>query len=211
MGVLPEALLRCTGAACAVLGNGETVFPALLRALKNGAGFETVPRLGWLEGGTYRTSAADRGEFDSSCLTPDFCCLLDLRDYWGNLAAVPIQSKRGCPFSCIYCTYGIIEGREYRLQPPEEVAAGVRRLAAMGCRDIEFVDNVFNAPYDQALAICHYLGRNRPAVRLQTLELNLAFVDDRLLGAMAQAGFVGRGGHSRKRRRPGPGWYAEGL
>ena len=63
----------------------------------------------------------------------------------------------------------------------------------MGCRDIEFVDNVFNAPYDHALAICHYLGRNRPAVRLQTLELNPAFVDDRLLSAMAKAGFVGVG------------------
>ncbi len=33
----------------------------------------------------------------------------------------------------------------------------------------------------------------RPPVRLQTLELNPAFIDDRLLGAMARAGFVGVG------------------
>jgi radical SAM superfamily enzyme YgiQ (UPF0313 family) len=109
------------------------------------------------------------------------------------LAAAPLQSKRGCPFSCIYCTYGISEGREYRLVPPKELAAAVGRLAAMGCRDIEMVDNVFNSPYDHALEICEALARNRPPVRLQTLELNPAFIDDELLGSMARAGFVGVG------------------
>ena len=186
---MPEALLRCTGAACAVLGDGETVFPALLRALKNGAGFETVPRLGWLEG-TYRR--VPRSAVNSIILlTPDLR-LLDLKKYWGNLSAVPLQSKRGCPF------LRLLHLRDQRRAGVPSAAAGGgcrggARLAALGCRDIEFVDNVFNAPYDHALAICHYLARNRPPVRLQTLELNPAFVDDRLLGAMAQAGFVGMG------------------
>ena len=58
VGVMPESLLRRTRAACAVLGDGETVFPALLRALNNGGGFEGVPRLAWLDQGHYQTSAA---------------------------------------------------------------------------------------------------------------------------------------------------------
>ena len=65
-----------------------------------------------------------------------------------------MQSKSGCPFACVYCTYGVGEGRRYRVVPPEEVAAAVPRLNAMGFRDIEFVDNVFNSPYEQALAVC---------------------------------------------------------
>ncbi len=56
VGVMPESLLRRTQAACAVLGDGETVFPALLRALNHGGGFEGVPRLAWLDHGHYRTS-----------------------------------------------------------------------------------------------------------------------------------------------------------
>lgn len=193
VGVMPEPLLRRTAADCAVLGDGEAVFPALLGALNNGGGFERVPRLAWLENGRYRTSAAVRSDLINSLSTPDYPRWLDLRAYRANLTSAPLQSKRGCPFSCVYCTYGISEGREYRLIPPEEVAAAVERLAAMGLRDIEFVDNVFNAPYDHALAVCNYLARNRPPVRLQTLELNPAFVDDRLLSAMEKAGFVGVG------------------
>jgi radical SAM superfamily enzyme YgiQ (UPF0313 family) len=193
VGVMPEPLLRRTGAAAAVLGDGEAVFPALLQALGNGGGLGNVPRLAWLADGAYRVSADRRCALGNAAATPQYPRWLDLKAYGANLTAVPLQSKRGCPFSCIYCTYGISEGHDYRLIPPEEVAAAVHRLAAMGCRDIEFVDNVFNSPYDHALAICHYLARKPAPVRLQSLELNPAFIDDRLLDVMARAGFVGIG------------------
>jgi radical SAM superfamily enzyme YgiQ (UPF0313 family) len=73
------------------------------------------------------------------------------------------------------------------------VAAAVARLSSLGIRDIEFVDNVFNSPYDQALALCDSLAAIRHRARLISLELNPAYVDDRLLEAMAKAGFVGVG------------------
>ena len=34
---------------------------------------------------------------------------------------VGVQTKRGCPFKCIYCIYPQLEGRRYRLRPPEAV------------------------------------------------------------------------------------------
>ena len=125
VGVMPESLLRRTQAACAVLGDGETVFPALLRALSHGGGFEGVPRLAWLDQGHYHTSAAVHGDLSHHFCTPDYPRWLDLKAYRANLTSVPLQSKRGCPFSCIYCTYGLGEGREYRLLPPAEVAEAV--------------------------------------------------------------------------------------
>ncbi|MCL4502747.1 MAG: radical SAM protein [Deltaproteobacteria bacterium] len=193
VGLMPEPLLRRTKADAAILGDGERIFPSLLRSLNNGGGFQQVPRLAWLEDGRYRESAANFSPISSSCSTPDFPHWLDLRAYAANLASMPLQSKRGCPFSCVYCTYGHGEGREYRLLPPEEVAAAVQRLSIMGCRDIEFVDNVFNSPYSHALEICQHLARHRLPVRFQTLELNPAFIDDQLLEAMEQAGFIGVG------------------
>ena len=132
VGVMPEALLRLTGASFAVLGDGETVFPALLEALDQGGDVTGVPRLAWLENGRYRVST------DAPCPLPDSDILasfprwVDLKRYRAGLATAPIQSKRGCPFACIYCTYGISEGREYRLVPPREVAVAVRRLAGRG-------------------------------------------------------------------------------
>jgi radical SAM superfamily enzyme YgiQ (UPF0313 family) len=192
VGVMPEPLLRRTGADFAVLGDGEAAFPPLLEALGNGGGIPKT-RIAWLEDGQYRASNDTPCPLMDAAIMPQFSRWIDLKAYRANLAAVPIQSKRGCPFSCIYCTYGISEGRGYRVFPPEEVAAAVQGLSAMGIRDIEFVDNVFNSPYDQALALCDCLAATRHRARLVSLELNPAFVDDLLLKSMGKAGFVGVG------------------
>jgi radical SAM superfamily enzyme YgiQ (UPF0313 family) len=193
VGVMPEALLRLTGAYFAVLGDGETVFPTLLEAINHSGDVTGVPRLAWLENGRYRVNSPAPCPLPDSDIMASFPRWVDLKRYRAGLATAPIQSKRGCPFACIYCTYGISEGREYRLFPPREVALAVRRLAAAGCRDIEFVDNVFNAPYEQALAVCRSLAAVRHGARLITMELNPAFVDEALLKAMEAAGFVGVG------------------
>ncbi|GAX60181.1 Fe-S oxidoreductase [Candidatus Scalindua japonica] len=66
-------------------------------------------------------------------------------------------------------------------------------LEKRGLRDVEFVDNVFNSPYDHAIALCDTIAKVRTNVRLQTVELNPYFMDDNLIGAMEQAGFVGIG------------------
>ena len=104
-----------------------------------------------------------------------------------------MQTRRGCPFECAYCTYPLIEGRDYRLFPPDAVAGAVRRLAGSGIRDVEFVDNVFNAPRDHAMAVCEALARAGLQVRLHTVDLSPAGLDDALLEAMERAGFEGIG------------------
>jgi radical SAM superfamily enzyme YgiQ (UPF0313 family) len=93
----------------------------------------------------------------------------------------------------VYCTYRKIEGADYRLLDPESVAETALRLTSSGLHDIEIVDNVFNAPYDHALAVCESLIRAKPHARFQTVELNPSSLDSRLLSAMDQAGFVGIG------------------
>jgi radical SAM superfamily enzyme YgiQ (UPF0313 family) len=109
------------------------------------------------------------------------------------MATVPVQTKLGCGFKCVYCTYRKIEGEGYRLCSPECVAEAVKSLCSRGLRDIEFVDNVFNYPYEHAMEICGLLEKNGHNARLQSLELNPAFVDDALIMAMERAGFVGVG------------------
>jgi len=98
-----------------------------------------------------------------------------------------------CQFACVYCTYRKRGGSRYRLSHPDEVADTVCRLGSQGLRRIEFVDNVFNSPYDHALAICEKIARCRPAVSLQSLELNPIYIDDPLLSGMERAGFSGIG------------------
>lgn len=193
VGIMPEALLQATQASFAILGDGETAFPLLLKAMETGTSLSQVPRLAWLENDRFRLSSDLPCNLADSVMAARFDQWLEVRNYRANLAAVPLQSKRGCPFACIYCTYHISEGKTYRLFSPREVAAAVRNLSAQGHRDLEFVDNVFNSPYEHALAICEHLAGNGHRARLTTIELNPAFVDDRLLRAMHRAGFVGVG------------------
>lgn len=193
VGVMPEELLRLTGAAWAAVGDGEVVLPALLDELEQGGSAQEVPGVAWLERGSLKRRVGSAVEPLMVCRAPDFRRWVNLRFYRSRLAAVPVQTKRGCPFRCLYCTYSSLEGQLYRLCPPISVAQTVRTLAAQGLRDIEFVDNVFNAPYEHAMGVCEALARVGSPARLQSVELNPLFLDDALLDAMEQAGFVGAG------------------
>lgn len=192
-GVMPAELLRATGADLAVLGEAETVFPNLLAALQNGTGLAAVPGVVWIEDGVARRNPLTAAERLDYCPVPDLPRWLKLRRYLAQMTAAPLQSKRGCPFSCVYCTYMLAEGTSYRLVPPERVVEAVRRLVSFGARDIEFVDNVFNSPYEHAMAICEQLAAARTGARLQSMELNPRFVDYPLLVGMERAGFVAIG------------------
>jgi radical SAM superfamily enzyme YgiQ (UPF0313 family) len=73
---------------------------------------------------------------------------------------MPIQSKRGCPFSCVYCTYPSLEGRATRSRAPEDVVDEIERwVAELGINHFFFVDNVFNAPLEHATLVLDELLR----------------------------------------------------
>ncbi len=191
--VMPEEVLHYTGASWAVLGDGETVFPLLLKELSEGRSPKTLPGIAWIENGAFHSNPCASSGSDCPCISPDFRRWVDLKAYLRRLSTVPLQTKLGCKFSCVYCTYRKIEGNRYRLSDPGEVVENIDRLAAAGLRHIEFVDNVFNSPYDHALAICEKLARMHARVSLQSLEVNPLLVDDTLLTAMERAGFSGIG------------------
>lgn len=192
--VMPEALLRRTGADWCVTGDGAAAFPRLLAALAQGLDPAGLPGVGSLKEGRYVCAPPDLSGACGTGFFPDFWRWLDLRAYAGQMAAVPLKTKLGCPYGCAYCTYPAGEGREYRLCPPEMAAGAVRRLASRGVRDIEFVDNVFNSPYRHAMELCALLAADGGAgARLHTMELNPAFTDGPLLDMMERAGFAGIG------------------
>ena len=191
--VMPEELLRYTGASVAVLGDGETVFPRLLEELSRSLPYDGVPGTAWIEQGIYRSKPCLSSDDGCSCASPDFSRWIHLKAYISRFSTIPVQTKLGCQFACVYCTYRKIEGSRYRLSHPDEVAENVCRLSSRGLRCIEFVDNVFNSPYGHALAICEEIALRRPDASLQSLELNPLFIDDALLSGMERAGFSGIG------------------
>jgi len=61
-----------------------------------------------------------------------------------------IQTKRGCPFRCSYCTYPHIEGGRMRCCDPEEIARSARALQDAGAKYIFITDSAFNASYEHS-------------------------------------------------------------
>ena len=98
-----------------------------------------------------------------------------------------IQSKRGCPFHCIYCTYPLIEGRKVRVREPIGVVREIQALVDRGLDYIFFVDNNFNFPEEQAEGICREITRQKVPVRW-TAYVNPGFMTDRLGEAMKASG-----------------------
>lgn len=189
--VMPEQVLPYLAPDCAVIGDGETAFCRLLARYERNELLDAVPGIALAGAGSFRLTADV--PVKSDCSVPDYRRWINLPAYRGRMSTLPLQSKLGCPFRCVYCTYRKIEGEAYRLFDPAQVAAEAKKMASSGLQDIEFVDNVFNAPAEHALEVCEELLRAGVSARFQSLELNPVRFTDELLGFMERAGFVGIG------------------
>jgi len=193
LGVMPAEILKYSGASYAIVGDGDQTLISLLNAMSTCDPPYRVPGVAWLENGVCRQTPPMLSHCSGTCTVPDYSRWINAKAYSSAMATVPVQTKLGCHFKCVYCTYQKIEGPGYRLASPESVSEAIQRLDAEGFRDIEFVDNVFNSPRHHALEICEGLARKRHRARLQSLELNPLYIDTELMNALERAGFVGIG------------------
>jgi radical SAM superfamily enzyme YgiQ (UPF0313 family) len=115
---------------------------------------------------------------------------IDLARYQRHGATIPIQTKRGCVYKCVYCTYRNVEGWGYRTRDPELVADEIEELKMKaGVHHFDFVDSTFNSPPGHALEVCEAISRRKLGVRLDTTNFTPATASPELLTAMRRAGF----------------------
>ena len=56
---------------------------------------------------------------------------------------IGVQTKRGCPHNCCYCIYTVIEGKQVRINPADEVVKEMQQLYKKGIRNFWFTDAQF--------------------------------------------------------------------
>jgi radical SAM superfamily enzyme YgiQ (UPF0313 family) len=193
LGVMPEEILRLADISFGVTGDGGTVFPALLKRIERAEDLADIPGVAYFKDGIFLRNPTRLLPYEDGMVAPDYTRWLNISSYQSQMASASVQTKIGCPFQCIYCTYRKIEGSECRLSDPAGVADAVMRLVAAGLSDIEFVDSVFNEPYDHAMSVCEALARMGSGARFQSLALNPRSFDNALVSIMERAGFVGIG------------------
>jgi radical SAM superfamily enzyme YgiQ (UPF0313 family) len=70
-----------------------------------------------------------------------------------------VESSRGCPFRCVYCTSC---GTPVRLVPLEKLLSEFDRLLARGVRAFRFLDRSFNAVEEHACAVLDFFLARYP-------------------------------------------------
>jgi radical SAM superfamily enzyme YgiQ (UPF0313 family) len=169
-----------------IVGEGEEVFLQLVKHLEQGDPISPSPHLlikekpfpPLIEGArVFPIRSPDRSFFETHRYLEE--------GGMGN-----IQTKRGCPFSCIYCTYPLLEGKKVRRRKTEEVVEEIQHLAEEGVDYVYFVDDIFNYPPADAEALCREMARKKVNVKWSAF-VNPSFLNETLLQWMKEAGCVG--------------------
>lgn len=189
-GVAPEALFSELGVDYAVAGDGERASVALIDALAAGREPGAIPGVVRREGeSTVFLPPGEDADLDSLPALR-LAKWTNLKRYQRHGATVPVQTKRGCVYRCVYCTYRNVEGFGYRTRSPALVAEEIAELRRdAGVRHVDFVDSTFNSPPGHAIEVCEEIERRKLGVQLDTTNFTPATAPRELLSAMRAAGF----------------------
>lgn len=181
--IFPESALSFLGADMGIQGEGEEVFPELIKRMERGA--DLLGLLGlYLPGRSLQCKRSFAKNLDTLPL-PDI-------DLWSTPSQkeelwMPVQTRRGCPFGCSYCSTEVIEGRVIRRHSPEAIVQWIARWRRDGVHQFYFVDNTFNLPPSYAKEICRKLIDHGLNIRWWSI-LYPKHVDKELVRLMARAG-----------------------
>ena len=133
-----ETILKLSGADYGVVGEGEAAILKILQMIRNGI---KTPSLVRSECPVQKGALYD-GE------------ILDY--YYQKTHIISLQTKRGCPFNCVYCTYPSLEGRTIRERDTESICSQINDFHSRYPDALFFfVDSIFN---DRNGEYKHFLG-----------------------------------------------------
>ena len=156
--IFPEKILAALQADFGIVGEGERLAD-LLEALESDRAVESLPGVVTPRQGLKVCKPI--AEKPQRLFNPEY---EHLPLYLARGGMLNIQTKRGCPFKCVYCTYPRIEGRQLRLVAPESAARTAKQLQAAGARYFFITDSVFNAHVEHSLAVARQFKKERVSI-----------------------------------------------
>ncbi|MGD8452423.1 MAG: radical SAM protein [Phycisphaerae bacterium] len=175
---LPEEALTHADAVCR--GDAESTLPHLIRDFESAATAGGDPRQGLRR-------VYDWTAFETAPIATPRKDVYDPRDY---LIANPIQTTRGCPHNCNFCTTPAVFGRKFRQRAIADIVEEIREARERHrawC--YIFADDNFGGSHQWALELCEAL---RPLKISWTTQCDILISrNERLMQAMRESGCVG--------------------
>lgn len=139
--IYPRELFKLYEPDYGIQGEGEESLFRLLTSLDAKTPYADIPGLVYRVNGEVILNG--RTEFLKD-LTLSFESSL-IGYYWKMSGMMNVQTKRGCPYHCIYCTYPLIEGKKVRTLDPGRIIDTLSDLYFNKHIDyVFFTDSVFN-------------------------------------------------------------------
>lgn len=150
--VFPELVFNELNPDYGIKGEGESSLKELIVALSEGKDPRCIEGIAYCDpDGTFRIN-----ERTTYIAAPTLHVEDEWADYyWKKSGMLNIQTKRGCPYSCIYCSYPLIDGRKVRTLDADVVVKNIRELYdSKGISYLFFTDSIFNIhrEYNEELA-----------------------------------------------------------
>lgn len=130
--LLPEDILHYLGADFGIVGEGEKLMQDLVQCIESGREpADPILRADLpLSGGQMRPALYDERIMEW---------------YLSNGSLANVQTKRGCPHKCVYCSYPALEGRNIRPRDVKDTVDDIECLVKKhATRMIFFTDSIFN-------------------------------------------------------------------
>jgi len=175
--LIPKLILNETGADYGIIGEGESLMVDFVNNAEKGI-FPEHRLLGperKLEGKLIPSALYDND-------------LLSFYKDKVNIASV--QTKRGCPYKCAYCTYPLLEGNTIRLRDTCDVVDDIEFLREEHkIKYLFFTDSVFNDDRGSYLEVVKEMKRRKVSVPW-TAFFKPVGLDDRTLELMKETGLA---------------------
>ncbi|MGB7294040.1 MAG: radical SAM protein [Candidatus Aminicenantales bacterium] len=156
---LPDEALQ--HADFVIRGEGEQTLMAFIDAWEKGGGFSDIPNLSYRENeeiihNPLRPFIKDLDQIPF----PDLSLLQSTKKGIAGLSSIPVQTSRGCPFDCSFCSVTGMFGKKYRFRSTENIIEELRRYNDRK-NLIFFYDDNFTADRKRAKDLLETMIRER--------------------------------------------------
>ena len=143
----PESTVRHELVDIIVRDDGEETFPKLLAALKEpNPNLQNIRGIGFKENGhVVMTEPAEPSQIENLPLLPfhlvDYSKYVSREIWTTEKDLLPMETSRGCPFSCTFCTESVRK-KKWRALSPERVVSDIKQyIQKYGIRNFTFIDD----------------------------------------------------------------------